>query len=74
MKHRKFLTGKHLDNTKIPPCYRYFKYRDTTELESNRAVRKMRRNNCSKYKLLVEKVKLIKSNRKFSSAIKKALR
>ena len=43
MKHRRFLEGKCLDNTKTPPRRSYFKYRDTTELENERNKRKQKR-------------------------------
>ena len=74
MKHRKFLTGKELDSTKIPPRYIYFKYRDLTKHESDRAERKLRRNNLKRYKQLLSTVENLRSNRKFSLAVKKAMR
>ena len=74
MKHRRFLEGKCLDNTKIPPRRSYFKYRDTTALESARAERKLKRNRPTIYKGLEDAAKSLRTNRKFTSSLKKAFR
>ena len=73
MKHRRFLEGKRLDNTKAPPRRSYFKYRDFTALESARAERKLKRNRPAFYKSLDTAAKSLRTNRKFTSSIKKAL-
>ena len=73
MKHRRFLKGKCLDNTKTPPRRSYFKYRDSTALESARAERKLKRNRPTFYKGLEDAAKQLRSNSRFRNAIKKAL-
>lgn len=73
MKHRRFLKGKCLDNTKTPPRRSYFKYRDPTALESARAERKLKRNRSTHYKGLEDTAKQLRSNSKFNKAIKKVL-
>ena len=74
MKHRRFLEGKCLDNTKTPPRRSYFKYRDSTKLESDRAERKLRRNYPAQYRQVSAKAKNLRTNRSFSLGIKQALR
>ena len=74
MKHRRFLEGKCLDNTKTPPRRSYFKYRESTALESARAERKLKRNRPDFYKPLEAAAKSLRTNRKFALSIKKALR
>ena len=74
MKHRRFLEGKCLDNTKTPPRRSYFKYRDPSALESARAERKLKRNRPTFYKGLEDAAKSLRTNRKFTSSLKKAFR
>ena len=74
MKKPRYLKGKHLDKTKTPPRRSYFKYRDLTKLESDRAERKLKRNRPAFYKSLETAAKSLRTNRKFTSSIKKALR
>ena len=73
MKRCRFLEGKRLDNTKVPPRRSYFKYRDPTALESARAERKLKRNRPDFYKPLEAAAKSLRTNRKFTSSLKKAL-
>ena len=73
MKHRRFLEGKRLDNTKTPPRRSYFKYRETTKLESDRSERKLKRNRPTFYKELEDAAKQLRNNSRFRKAIKKAL-
>ena len=74
MKKPRYLKGKHLDKTKTPPRRSYFKYRDPTKLESDRAERKLRRNYPVQYKQVSAKAKTLCNNRSFSLSIKQALR